>query len=47
MRRSFGTEITSGISNNKLNRGWLTSPSTEMLEGIKVDQERYWSNVHT
>ena len=54
MRQSFGVVITSGISNNKLNRGWMMSCSTEywwewVESGSILDQGAYrvkLSNLH-
>ena len=47
MRQRFGAEITSGFSNNKLNRGYMTSHSTNGFLGSESDGAVKWSELCT
>ena len=47
MCQTFGAEITSGISNNKLNCGWMIPRSTKSLSGGELYQAGDLSKVCT
>ena len=40
--KMFGMEITSGVSNKRLNPDWMMSHSTKRLAGSELDQARDW-----